>query len=77
MDGLAAAAASRAEAKLARETDRLKQQAIEEAARGLQDLLQVPADSAAAGADSTGPQTLEEVGRSLLDRLRRGKKGGG
>ncbi|MBE0567346.1 MAG: AsmA-like C-terminal region-containing protein, partial [Krumholzibacteria bacterium] len=74
-DGLATLARSRAEAKLSRETDKLKQQAIEEASRNLQDLLKAPTDSAAAGADSTGPQTLEDVGKSLLDRLK--KKGGG
>ena len=76
-DKLAAAAAARAEAKLARETDKLKQQAIKEAARGLQDLLKLPADSASAAADSGATPTLQDVGRSLLDRLKQGKKGGG
>ncbi|MFN2370723.1 MAG: AsmA-like C-terminal region-containing protein, partial [Candidatus Krumholzibacteriia bacterium] len=74
-DQLAAAARSRAEAKLGRETDRLRDQAIEDAGSKLQDLLGVGADSAAAGADSTKPQTLEDAGKSLLDRLK--KKGGG
>ncbi len=76
-DKLAAAAAARAEAKLARETDKLKQQAIQEAARGLQDLLKMPPDSATAAADSGAAPTLQDVGRSLLDRLKQGKKGGG
>ena len=76
-DKLAAAAAARAEAKLARETDKLKQQAIQEAARGLQDLLKMPADSASAAGDSGAAPTIQDVGRSLLERLKQGKKGGG
>jgi hypothetical protein len=74
-DKLAQAAAARAEARLARETDRLKQQALEEANRTLQDLLKVPADTAAAAGDSAAAPSLRDIGRSLLDRLK--KKGGG
>ncbi len=74
---LASVAAARAEAKLARETDKLKQQAIKEAQRGLQDLLKLPADTSGTGADSTRAPTLQDAGKSLLDRLKKGKKGGG
>ncbi|HPF69408.1 MAG TPA: AsmA-like C-terminal region-containing protein [Candidatus Krumholzibacteria bacterium] len=80
-DALAAAAADRAQAKLARETDRLKQQAITEANRQLQSLLGAQADSAAAKPDSAAAApTLQDLGKSLLDRLKKGgggKTGGG
>ncbi len=74
-DKLAKAAAARAEARLSREKDQLKQKALKEASSALQDLLKAAADSTTAAADSTKPKTLEDVGKSLLDRLK--KKGGG